>query len=81
MYKQGTDNTVTDALSRLPYMDPENESTQLQVLTSLFETDWADRMTKECESNPWIRNVLAKIESGDFDSDYMVKGGILYFQG
>lgn len=81
MYKRGTDNAAVDALSRLLEISQEVGSTQLQELTSVIETDWADRLEKENQTDPWIRDALEKIASGDFDTNYTVRGGILYFQG
>lgn len=38
-------------------------------------------MVEENKSDQWIRGLLEKISSRDFDPSYEVKGGILYYRG
>lgn len=84
MYKRGvlhpTENIVADALSRLPEVELEGELTQLAELTNALCIDWVDFMIQENKSDPWICDVSAELESGDFESDYEVKGGILFYR-
>lgn len=70
---------MADALSQLSENERE-ESTQLTVLASSFQTNWANLMHQENQSDPWIRDQVWKLESGDLDSEYKVKGEILFFR-
>lgn len=77
VYKWGKENTMENALSQLLEIDQE-ESTQMTALTSSFQTNWADLMLQKNQSDPWICNKIEKLESGDFDPGYEVKGEILF---
>lgn len=67
---------VADSLSRLPEIKTREESTQ-----SLEITNWARILANEGKSDPWICDMITKVQEGNFDPNYMVKNDILYFQG
>lgn len=79
-YKKGSENTVADALSRIPTTVREQESTQLIQLINSFETNWAAQLIQECQSNPWIRELIEKVKSSMANLDYSIKDGILYLR-
>lgn len=78
MYKRGKDNAATNIMSQLSAVETEIKSAQLQELTSSLKSDWEDHMLEGNNSDPWIHNIIARINLGDFDLDYVVNGGILY---
>lgn len=80
-YKRGKDNAVADALFRLPEIEIGEESTQLLELTSSLTSNWAGILADEEKLDPWIRNIITKVQEGNFDPNYTVKNGIPYFQG
>lgn len=81
VYKKGKENAAANTLSWLPAVEAEIEAVQLKELTSSLNSDWEDCMQVENKSDPWICEIVKRIGRGDFDTNFEVKGGILYFRG
>ena len=73
-YRRGTENMAADALSRI------HETPTVMALSSP-QLDWLDELKEDMSTNPWIREIIQKVEAGHSSvTQYSIIDGILRYK-
>lgn len=79
IYKQGKENIVIGALSRLPENLEPVQSGQFMVLVCQPMPEWLNQLQQENIADPWLSGLCQKIKEGKTKTEYTINNDFIFY--